>query len=174
MSTEVRVILYSRDHQGYAIPPRTKKNSPEVLCPEKIRTLQRHVIVPSPEYREWETGCTRAAVYDRTAPAITHEVNCTALIYRDRNVGDAVGYYQAIADTLEKLGVVKNDRLIHSWDGTRLLKDPENPRVEVTLTAIAGAQPALFGPSVEETRSAAIERKAEMKAKRKAREMVGV
>jgi hypothetical protein len=99
-------------------------------------------------------------------------VNCEARIYRDRNTGDAVGYYQAIADTLEKIGIVENDRLIVAWDGTRLLKDAENPRVEVTLSAVAGANPPLFGLSVEETRAAAIERKKELKARRKA--LVGV
>lgn len=162
MTTDIRVILFSRDHQGQTIPPRTKKNHGRI-----IEVNGRPVMLPSPEYMQWENGCMRAAIYDRTAPAITHEVNCAALIYRDRNVGDAVGYYQAIADTLEKLGVVKNDRLIVSWDGTRVLKDAENPRVEVTLTAVDGAQPALFGASAEETRTAAIERKRELKERRK-------
>lgn len=166
-ASELHVILYSRDHRGNTIPPRTKKNSGEILCPHEIKSLKFHAIQPSPEYRMWDAGCSRAAVYDRTAPAITYPVNCAALIYREKNLGDAVGFYQAIADTLEKLGIVKNDKHIVSWDGSRLLKDADNPRVEVTLTAIAGAQPALFGPSVEETRTAAIARKQELKAKRK-------
>lgn len=167
--SDVRIILYSRDYRGYPLSPKTKKNHGQI-----VTVNGRPVMLPSPEYTAWETGCVRAAVYDRTDPSIEHEVNCCALIYRHANVGDATGYYQAIADCLEKLGIVKNDRLIVSWDGSRLLKDAENPRVEVTLSAIAGAQPALFGASVEETRSAAIQRKAELKAKRKAREMVGV
>lgn len=161
---EIRVILHSRDHRGQTIPPRTKKNHGQI-----VTVNGRQIMLPSPEYMQWEAGCSRAAIYDRTAPAITYPVNCTALIYRDRAAGDAVGFYQAIADTLEKLGIVQNDKHIISWDGTRLLKDAENPRVEVILTAIAGAQPALFGASVEETRDAAIARKAELKAKRRER-----
>lgn len=132
MSTELRVILYSRDHRGATIPPRTKKNHGRI-----VQVRGRPVMLPSPEYTAWNDGCGRAAVYDRTAPAIAHPVNCTAIIYRDRNTGDAVGFYQAIADTLEKLGVVENDRWIVSWDGSRLAKDAENPRVEVLLTAIS-------------------------------------
>jgi len=64
---------------------------------------------------------------------ITDEVNCRALFYRDALRGDAVGYYQALADALEEAGIVKNDRLIVSWDGSRLLKDADIPRIEVTL-----------------------------------------
>jgi len=29
---------------------------------------------------------------------------------------------------------VENDRLIVSWDGSRLLKDRDNPRVEIEIT----------------------------------------
>jgi hypothetical protein len=59
------------------------------------------------------------------------------LFYRDAERGDAVGYYQGLADLLEKRGVVANDRLIMSWDGSRLLKDSANPRVELTLEEVA-------------------------------------
>ena len=161
---ELRVTLISRDGDGAIVPPRTKKNHGQI-----IHVKGRPVMMPSPEYRAWESGCKRAAVYDRTAPAIAHEVNCCALIYREVRTGDAVGYYQAIADTLEHLGIVQNDRLIVSWDGTRMLKDPDNPRVEVTLTAIAGAQQDLgLGLSAEETRKAAIAAKRARSAARKA------
>jgi len=102
--------------------------------------VRGHQIIPSAAYTQWENGCKRASAYDRRMQPITYEVNCAALIYRDKRVGDAVGYMQAIADCLEHLGIVENDRLIVSWDGTRLLKDADNPRVEVTLTAVAGAQ----------------------------------
>ena len=63
-------------------------------------------------------------------------VNMTALIYREKNVGDALNYLEAIADALERAGVVKNDRLIVSFDGSRLLKDADRPRVEVVLTTL--------------------------------------
>lgn len=60
-------------------------------------------------------------------------LNCCALFYRDRLTGDAVGYYQALADALEEAGIVENDRLIVSWNGSQLLKDAKNPRIEVSL-----------------------------------------
>lgn len=133
-STELRVILYSRDHRGATIPPRTKKNSAHVRCPHEDKWVRFHQPV-YPDYEKWAKGAERAAVYDRTAPAIKHSVNAAVIVYRDRAVGDLVGYLQAIADCLQALGVVADDKHIVSWDGSRLAKDAENPRVEVLLTA---------------------------------------
>ena len=42
----------------------------------------------------------------------------------------------ALADALEEAGIVENDRLIVSWDGSRLLKDAATPRIEVMLEAV--------------------------------------
>lgn len=61
-------------------------------------------------------------------------MNCAATFYRDRTTGDAVGYYQGLADLLEKRGIIRNDSQIVSWDGSRLAKDAENPRTEIVLT----------------------------------------
>lgn len=63
-------------------------------------------------------------------------LNCEALIYRHADVGDPVGFYQAIADLLEHKRVLANDRQIRQWDGTRCLVDRAQPRVELTLTAL--------------------------------------
>ena len=64
--------------------------------------------------------------------------NIAAVFYRDANRGDAVGYYQGLADLLEKFGIVSNDKWLVSWDGSRLRKDKLNPRVEVELTPTTG------------------------------------
>jgi len=70
-------------------------------------------------------------------PLTTEQVRCAAVFYRDRNHGDAVGYYQGLADLLEKRGVLKNDRQIVDWRGSQLLKDSRRPRVELTLEVLA-------------------------------------
>ena len=59
-----------------------------------------------------------------------------ALVYRDADRGDLTGYEQAIGDALEARGVIPNDKWIKSWDGTRLLKDAANPRVELLITTL--------------------------------------
>lgn len=61
-------------------------------------------------------------------------LNCAATFYRDGYWGDAVGFYQGLADLLESRGVILNDRQLVSWDGSRLLKDTVNPRTEIVLT----------------------------------------
>ena len=110
--------------------PRTKKN-------HGFRTKQGHQM-PSAAYSAWDRMAQlRLAKWrakTRIYVSVGIPVNVRALFYRESLVGDAVGFYQALADTLEKGGIVENDRLIVSWDGSRLLKDKQNPRVEVEIT----------------------------------------
>jgi hypothetical protein len=61
--------------------------------------------------------------------------NVAAKFYRDRAVGDAMGFYQGLADLLAERGVISNDRWLVQWDGSRLLKDAAHPRVELVLTS---------------------------------------
>lgn len=124
-----RIVLIARDWARDPIPPTTKKNS---------RTANRFgaPMFPSKRYRDWLGALPAHSEYDRKAAPIAIPVNCRALVYRARNVGDAVGYHQAIGDALEAMGIVKNDKWIVSWDGSRLLKDVTNPRVEIELTEV--------------------------------------
>jgi len=120
--------------------PRTKKTSNRIL---KMGT--RNVIMPSKAWMAWKKGCL---AYVATKPELglylERPVNCRALIYRDANHGDSSGYISGLADVLEEINVVLNDKHITQWDGTRLLKDADNPRVEVTLTVLkADRQEAL-------------------------------
>lgn len=112
--------------------PRTKKNHSRI-----VRAGSRPRLLPSDPYRAWAAQVVpvlrAAAARARFAP-VDRPVNCRALIYRDALRGDAVGYYQAIADILEAAGIVENDRLIIAWDGSRMLKDASRPRVEIELS----------------------------------------
>lgn len=112
-------------------PPRTKKNHGRIV---KVRG--RPIMLPSKQYEEFEKAFV-LQVRGRVAGApLEQPVNCAAVFYRDANRGDAVGYYQALADAMEKAGVVRNDSFIVSWDGSRMDKDAANPRIEITLTAL--------------------------------------
>ena len=71
-------------------------------------------------------------------PLPTSELNCCALIYRAKAIGDAVNFYEAIGDALEDAGVVINDKWITQWDGSRMFIDRLRPRIEVTLTPLDG------------------------------------
>jgi len=113
--------------------PRTKKTHNRVFM---IKGRPR--VLPSKAWVDW---CAKAVIEfpDTSAwtaglPLPDHPYNVCAHFYRDANRGDAVGYYQGLADLLEKRGIISNDKWLVGWDGSRLLKDKDNPRVEITLT----------------------------------------
>ena len=112
--------------------PRTKKNS------GIITTQGAHPrILPSPAFSAWNRIAQMQLAKFRGVSKgglFYLPVNVSAAFYRDKLTGDAVGYYQALADALEEGRIVENDRLIVSWDGSRLLKDAKNPRIEVEIT----------------------------------------
>lgn len=120
--------------------PRTKKTHSRVVRAGYGRGGKIRVI-PSEQWCAWAEAATlELAKIKRRMPVafpLRQDFNCTALFYRDANRGDAVGYYQGLADLLQEAKVLADDVQIVHWDGSRLLKDADNPRVEVTLTPIA-------------------------------------
>lgn len=129
---------------GVGCPPRTKKTSNDLVpigpkCGNCGRA--RMVVQPSEAFRKWQ-----ADVKDQLEKFVEYStlqgvplplgrpVACRAVFFRDRAQGDLVGYMQALADVLQACGVVKDDKWITSWDGTRLSKDAARPRVAVVLT----------------------------------------
>lgn len=105
---------------------------------------------------------------------IREPVSCAALFFSDLGTGDLSGYMQGLGDWLQAnqykcrqsdgsykirtvptgnckvyrtgAGIILDDRLIASWDGSRLLKDSKRPRIEVTLETIEDGQGELFEP----------------------------
>ena len=115
-------------------PPRTKKNSANITMVGK-----RKIVKPSAAWLRWRDQVRKwfleqPAIARRGFPLPVAEYNCSALIYRDAARGDAVGYYQGVADVLEEIGVVTDDVQFTQWDGSHLLLDRTNPRVEITIT----------------------------------------
>lgn len=134
-------------------PPRTKKTSNRL-----VMAGGKHRVLPSESWEMWCNAAvpvlavmlgpmragverTRVKVEGREITMdgtykgpIAHPVNCRAIFFRDALRGDAVGYYQGLADLLQKARVVEDDKWIVSWDGSRLAKDAERPRVEVVLS----------------------------------------
>jgi len=126
-------------------PPRTKKTH-NVMA----RAGGRGIVLPS---KNWVRGVKTASIEVEMNVGISStcwqpvalmqpvrsQVNCRAFFYRDAERGDAVGYYQGLADLLEKRTVIVNDRQIVSWDGSRLFKDAARPRVELWLEQVTAA-----------------------------------
>lgn len=116
-------------------PPRTKKNSGKIW-----KVGKRTIIKPSEPWLVWRDRVAAWAMeFMGEKPMIDVPVNCAAIFYRDAERGDSTGYYQGLADVLEEIGVVTNDKHITQWDGSRLKVDKANPRVEVILTPVEAA-----------------------------------
>jgi len=111
--------------------PRTKKNSLQ-----RVKRGKRIFTVGSDAHRIWEQKATWQLRTQWHESPWQCPVEVTALVYREKAIGDLVGFLQAIGDVLEKGGVIENDRQIASWDGSRLLKDTDRPRVEVEIRAL--------------------------------------
>lgn len=136
--------------------PRTKKTSGQGVVMKTKTGKLRAMMFPAKDYREWVKQAR--IVYDGgiivddhgrpvLLPAegppigwipISGVMNCRALFYlTNRQHGDWIGYMQGIGDFLQERGVIENDRLIVSGDGSRCLRDNERPRVEVVLEMVA-------------------------------------
>lgn len=121
----------------FTIPgaPRTKKN-------HGWRTKHGKQM-PSRAFAAWNKQAQMYLMLWRTTNGkpelrdpISCPVNVRAYFYRDAQRGDAVGYYQALADALQEARIVVDDALIVSWDGSRMLIDPRSPRIDVELEEV--------------------------------------
>jgi Holliday junction resolvase RusA-like endonuclease len=115
--------------------PRTKGNS-RVFFSVKGRP----VFAPSKQYQKWIARARYFIEMEKTRlglkEPISAPVQVRAVFYRDRACGDLDNYQKGLGDALQRYGVIENDRLIESWDGSRLAKDAHDPRIELEITVI--------------------------------------
>ena len=112
--------------------PRTKKNSREA-------DRNGHVVLPSKAYQRYHRDCMKQ-ITGKHKIGIDSPVNIQCLYYmQTRRIVDLVGLLQGTDDLLTDAGVIKDDnsRIVAGHDGSRVLYDKENPRVEITITPIA-------------------------------------
>jgi len=112
-------------------PPRTKKNHGRL-----VRSGRRFRLLPSAAHERWLGSALPQLHRQWWRPPLTCPIAVRAVFYRERNVGDLVNYMQALADALERAHVIENDRLIQSWDGSRLAKDAARPRIELEIVPL--------------------------------------
>lgn len=115
--------------------PRTKKTSQRIA---RNRKTGAPFVLQSKQSVAWaKTAVWQIANQWRGRKPIASAAWVRATFYRERATGDLVNFLQALADALEAAGVVENDRLITSWDGSRLDKDAARPRVELEIFEMA-------------------------------------
>lgn len=112
--------------------PRTKKNSQRLM-----KRGKRYFPMPSAAYEAYET----AALWQLRRPdaPITEAVNVRCVYYMPtRRRVDLVNLLEATCDILVKGRVLADDNsvIVASHDGSRVLYDKDNPRVEITITEV--------------------------------------
>lgn len=109
------------------IEPRTKKNSQRIII-----AGGRPMIIPSKSYEEFE----QAALWFIEKIGIDYPVNIKALFYmKTKRRVDLTNLLEALDDVLVKGGclVDDNSNIVKGHDGSRVLYDKDNPRIEVEI-----------------------------------------
>lgn len=121
----------------FSIPgtPRTKKNSP-------VLVKGRSLILPSQAYRDYERD---TAYFWRREAAIlmgkplSGRYNVRLAYYMPtRRRCDLVNLIEASLDLMVKYGILADDNcaIVAGHDGSRVLYDKDNPRVEVEIEEV--------------------------------------
>lgn len=118
-------------HFTINIPPRTKKNSMQI-----VKVGPRLMILPSKAYRDYEKACEE---FMPKIDPIDYPINVKAIYYMEsRRRVDLCNLHEALCDALVKYGVVADDnsKIIVSLDGSYVSYDKEHPRTEVYISEV--------------------------------------
>ena len=120
--------------------PKTKKNSSQIVMNPKTH---RPFITPSKAYKDYCKECIKQirTWVGRPTEPIDYPVRVTYLFYKEtKRLCDDLNHSAAMDDILVQAGILADDNrdIIESHDGTRVLYDKSNPRVEITLTEMKG------------------------------------
>ena len=119
-NTVYRIILHGT--------PRTKKNSQRLIV-----AGGRPRIIPSKEFKVYESDCLRQLAYADRIPGPVN-VSCVYYMPTRRRV-DLVNLLEATCDILVTAGILEDDNtnIIAGHDGSRVLYDKNDPRVEIEI-----------------------------------------
>lgn len=109
--------------------PATKKNSNEIYMNQ---ATGKRFVVPSTRFREYQD----MALWFVPRLEIDYPINLKCVYYRDTKARvDLCNLLEATCDVLVKGGTIKDDdwKIVAGHDGSRVLFDKENPRVEITI-----------------------------------------
>ena len=94
------------------------------------------LVLQSKSYRAYEKMALKSLM-EYQGERFSGSVEVTAHYWlKDNRRPDLNNLMAATADILEKAGVIRNDRDIVSWDGSRIMGVSHNPRVEIIITSM--------------------------------------
>jgi Holliday junction resolvase RusA-like endonuclease len=120
--------------------PRTKKNSPKIAgAGKRCPICKKHEKQWIRQGAAHDDYAELAKLQIRPLPPrpIECPVNVKCLFYmKTRRIVDGLNLQATIDDLLVDVGVLKDDnsRIVAGHDGSRVLYDKDNPRVEITIT----------------------------------------
>ena len=112
------------------VEPRTKKNS--------MRVFQRNgrtIVIPSKAYEDFENQCLMQ-IYNSKNKPINFPVNIKAIFYmKTKRKVDLTNLLEAVDDMLVQAKIIEDDNrnILASHDGSLVLYDKENPRIEIEI-----------------------------------------
>lgn len=113
--------------------PITKKNSQRI-----VRAGKFPKIIPSKQYESYQEQCVYQLM--RVEKVRKKPLNMQCIYYMPtKHRVDLVNLLEATCDILVAADVIEDDncKIIASHDGSRVLYDKTNPRVEITLTDVS-------------------------------------
>ena len=121
--------------------PITKKNSQRIVhigqkCPVCKRG-NRVVPLPSQAYETYEGVAGWYIRGDLRNLKINRPVNVKCIYWMEKDIAvDLANLLEATNDMLVKHGVLADDnrKIVATHDGSRVFVDPENPRVDITIS----------------------------------------
>lgn len=115
--------------------PIVKKNTQKVVWRNG-----RSIVVYSPQYRAWlNNAMDELALQPRPDEPIDYPVLLVCKFFMQTlRIVDLSALYEGIQDTLVKAEILKDDNfnIIIGHDGSRVLLDRENPRIEVAIVPV--------------------------------------
>ncbi|SFH68960.1 RusA family crossover junction endodeoxyribonuclease [Pisciglobus halotolerans] len=113
--------------------PITKKNSQRIL---RNRRTGKPFVAPSAQYERYKKDFIIQAMSAKPKEPINNPVCITALYYMpDKRRVDITNLMNATHDLLQDSAIIADDssKIVKSVDGSRVLLDRENPRVEILI-----------------------------------------
>ena len=114
------------------IRPVTKKNNGRIVMRGNYP-----ILLPSEQYLKFERESLPYFIHVKnTAGVINYPVNCECIFYMDaRRRVDLANLLNAVDDAMVKSGLIIDDNrdIIAGHDGSRVLHDKANPRIEITI-----------------------------------------
>jgi len=124
---QMKITLYGK--------PITKKNSMRI-----VSRGGRPRLIQSKAYMAYENDCLKQICpsWSNGGESINCKIHVSCLYYlKDKRKTDLTNLLAASHDILQKSGIIEDDALIVSLDGSRIVGvDRENPRVEIIISEV--------------------------------------